>query len=299
VKDWQKKAIRDAAKSFIPFQPALRSLKRSVVPYQDNRENSMLALRQGIEQIKTLRAAGITINGTVLEFGSGWIPLIPFIFYICGATKIILTDVERLMDSRTIKIAYNLICENIPLISEQLCMAKIDIVERMNKFDYEYLVPWNSRKTRDNSLDIIISRAVFEHIPKKSVSEFFSEFRRIIKPAGAMCHFIDNSDHSEHLDKSLSRLNFLQFDSNDTWWRVICKNPQNYQNRLRHSDYVALLEESGWSIAQAIGEPDPGALQDLSSLDLAHEFRSKEPVDLAILTSCFVARPNSSSVKNA
>jgi len=295
---WKKKALKDAMKSFLPLQPQLRALKRRVTPYRDNRGNSMLAMEQGLQQISLLRNNGQAIDGIVLEFGSGWLPLIPILFHIAGAQKIIMTDVERLMDKKTTNIACKIIIENCKKVSAALDTPTHVVTKKIENFDFEYIVPFNIKEIPDESIDLIISRAVFEHIPHNQVASLFSAFRRIIKPNGSMCHVIDNSDHAEHQDKSISRLNFLQFESNDFWWRVNCINQQNYQNRLRHNDYLTLLRNTGWDVVQEIGEPDNRALRDLPTLKLASEYRGKTPEDLAILTSFFVAHPNLSDISN-
>ncbi|WP_019016342.1 hypothetical protein [Elioraea tepidiphila] len=66
-------------------------------------------------------------------------------------------------------------------------------------------------------------------------------------------------------------------------------NTQGFQNRLRHSDYRALLEAAGFRILRAEGTPDPQCLADLGTLPLARRSRDKPAEDLAILTLLFVA----------
>jgi hypothetical protein len=104
-----------------------------------------------------------------------------------------------------------------------------------------------------------------------------------------MCHLIDNSDHWEHTDKSLSRVDFLRYDR-EILWRVANLSQQHYQNRLRHSDYARLFQDHGFEILMADGEADPASLRDLEVLPLAPAFRNRNPSDLAILISLFVVR---------
>ena len=104
-----------------------------------------------------------------------------------------------------------------------------------------------------------------------------------------MCHIVDNSDHWEHRDKSLTRTNFLRYG--DEWlWRIACFNGQNYQNRVRHSDYLNLFHKYGWMTSVAEGIPDAQSLSDLRSLPLAAAFNRRDHRDLPILTSKFVVR---------
>jgi hypothetical protein len=101
------------------------------------------------------------------------------------------------------------------------------------------------------------------------------------------CHIIDNSDHWEHSDKTLSRLNFLRFS--EAVFRWTYWNGLNYQNRLRHSQYIDFLNAAGFSILAEEGPVDPAALSSLQNIPLAAPFRKFTPEDLAILTTSVLA----------
>lgn len=107
-----------------------------------------------------------------------------------------------------------------------------------------------------------------------------------------MCHLIDNSDHWQHKDRSLSRVDFLRYRDESLVWRLAQINPQAYQNRLRHSDYRAMFADAGFALLFEAGEPDQTCLSDLRTLPLAPRFASYAREDLAILSSLFVvAKP--------
>lgn len=285
---WKRNALRDSAKSLIPMQRQLRALKRRLGEIEIEPKNNIFCLQQGLDQIEYLRSAGANLGGSILEFGSGWFPIIPMLFHLAQARRVILTDVEQLMDDKTITIARNVILENERVVAERLGLSTYELHSRLASFAPEYLVPWKSTLTSDKSVDVIVSRAVIEHVPIETIRYFFAEFKRILKDDGFTSHIIDNSDHLEHSDKSLSRINFLRFEDRDLWWRIACMNIQGYQNRLRHSDYSAFFEENGWRILTAEGSPDAKAVVDASKLPLSSRFRGRDPHDLAILTSHFI-----------
>ena len=79
-----------------------------------------------------------------------------------------------------------------------------------------------------------------------------------------MCHVIDMSDHFEHHDKSISRVNFLKYG--DSAWSVTGWNAQNYQNRPRHHEFIALFRRAGFEILRELAEPDPLALAALKNM---------------------------------
>ena len=284
--------LRTALKGMVPFQPQLRRLKRRFRPYEDNPANSDYCITNGLEQIAALRQAGVPLAGAeVLEFGSGWLPLIPLLFHLAGARRLVLTDVERLMDEQTIARAKRILIGQMHRIAEVVGGQREQLMARLDEaFQPEYHVPWNARAHPAASVDLILSRATFEHVPVSALRFFLEEFHRILRPGGVMCHVVDNSDHWQHKDRNLSRVSFLRYEDEDWRWRLAQSNLQAFQNRLRHSDYLQLFLDAGFLIERTTGEPDVACLQDLQEMRLARKFASRSPRDLAILTSLFVVR---------
>lgn len=54
-------------------------------------------------------------------------------------------------------------------------------------------------------------------------------------------HSVDTSDHFQHTDPTITKINFLQFS--DEEWEKIAGNEFSYHNRLRLSDYLTLFKE--------------------------------------------------------
>ena len=286
---WQIQMLAGAAKSLVPFQPYLRRLKRQLIPSsQIDEGKSRHALRQGLRVIQLLRESRAALNGVILEIGSGWFPVVPMLFHLAGAEKIILTDNEKLMDDDTIRSAKQFVMSERDIVCAALGLSDTGF-DRLHTFDFQYLVPWDVNQIPAHSVDIILSRAVFEHILPKDLVNIVENCDRIVRLDGAMCHVIDNSDHWQHRDNKISQVNFLRYE--DGWfWRIASANTQHYQNRWRHSDYLALFRRNGWEAVFQEGEPDPQSLKDLSSLPLARRFRGCDLRDLAVLTSTFVLK---------
>jgi len=279
------------ARGVLPFQPALRRLKRHLLPYEDDPANSEYCITQGLEEITALREVGVKVQGAeILEFGSGWLPLTPLLLHLAGARRSTLTDIARLMDDQTTDRAKAIVAGRIGDIAEVLGECPDTLEAKLQApFAFDYLAPWHATSHPSDSADLILSRAVFEHVPEDEIRSFLRQFHRILRTGGAMCHVIDNSDHWQHRDRSLSRIDFLRYDEMDPIWRLAQINEQAYQNRLRHEDYRRLFEEAGFAVALERGEPDPKCLEDLRQLPIASRFRDKDPHDLTILTSLFVA----------
>lgn len=279
-----------AAKGSVPFRNALRRAARLVRPYEDDPGNSAYCITNGLEQLVALKDAGVSVhNATVLEFGTGWLPLIPLLFHLAGARRLILTDIIKFMDAQTIVRAKSVVRGRLRDVSEAL-QIPLDKLEHslQGPFEFDYMVPWNAGRQPSSSVDLIISRAAFEHVPVQQMRFFLEHFHRILRQDGAMCHVIDNSDHWQHHDRSLSRLNFLRYEESNWLWRLA--QFSNFQNRLRHDDYRRLFREAGFTIVDERAEPDPTALTDLPRLPLSTPYRNKHPSDLAVLISLFVLR---------
>jgi len=299
---WQIKCLIDNGKGLIPFQEFLRKLKRRLVPYRPCLGRGAYAIGEGILQIQWLREALGTIEGkAVLEVGSGWELLIPMLFSLCRAGPIYLTDLTALLDRTTVagglesfRACREQILEGLSIqpseFDEKFAQGPASEREFLSFHGFSYLAPCDCRHLAlpASSVDAITSRSVFEHIPPSVVQDIFKESFRLLKPGGAACHFVDNSDHWQHGDKSISRVNFLRFS--DRAFRLTYMNSLNYQNRLRHSEYVEMLQKCGFEILRAERIVDSRALEALATLRLAPRFRRFSAEDLATMDSYLLAR---------
>ncbi|MGN8158617.1 methyltransferase domain-containing protein [Salinisphaera sp. SWV1] len=283
----------------MPFRQDLIKYKRIVTPYRTNPDNDWLALEQGLDQIELIRAYHGDLTGKVaLEMGTGWQPTIPMLLSLLDCEKIILTDVERLISYSTVVDAMSFISQNREKIAARLGLSpdgvarslgralSSDFDELLKNLRMSYVAPYRISEFEPGSVDVIYSRAVLEHIARDDLAIIFKEQRSLLKSGGVMCHIIDNSDHWEHKDKALSRVNFLRY--NALSWRVINSRGQLYQNRMRHSEYVKLLESCGYRIVFEKCDMDSNAAKDAASMKLAKRFRKFDSRDLAGVTSYLV-----------
>jgi SAM-dependent methyltransferase len=170
------------------------------------------------------------------------------------------------------------------------CKPGESLAEGFQRLRLVYLAPCDCRSLAlpDASVDIVTSRAVLEHIPPQVIQDIFHESYRLLKPQGLACHYVDNSDHWQHGDKSISRINFLRFPDSVFRWTYL--NGLNYQNRLRHSEYVDMLRKAGFELLRQDRDVDSGSLEALKTLPLDDRFRRFTADDLAALTSYLLAR---------
>ena len=284
---WLRIAI-DNLKACIPCKAQLRRIQRSIRPYRSLPSNDELALEQGVELVRLVHGHGMNAT-VVMEVGTGWIPTIPHIMHAYGAERLVLTDVERLSDPQSFDHAKKLVEGAIGRIGDA-CTGDPDTLRAnlRRPLNYDYRCPPRLEELENGSVDLVYSRTVLEHIPEKLLRELLLTWKNLLRPGGYAVHFIDNSDHFEHRDKTLSRLNFLTLP--DWLWRIASFNTQNYQNRLRHSQYIELFENAGYEIVSVEGKPDSRTLVELENLTLQKQFTRFDKAELAILTTVIVCR---------
>ena len=294
---WELDVAINTAKAALPFRATLRRLVRAGRGYPIT-GNAPLALGQGLQQIDDLRALGVEIAGReVLDLGSGWHPIVPLLYRIAGASAVHLTDTDRLMDAQSLAAATNWVSKSAPEIAARLGLTEATVTARsdagagsfdqmLDRLGMAYHAPFDSANMP--AVDAVVSRAVLEHIEPTILARLHHDFASALRPDGVVAHVVDNSDHREHRDKRLSRIDFLRYQ--ERTWRLLCLNPQDYCNRLRHRDHVRLLSEAGFHLLLAHAEVDAQALADVSTMNLAEPWWSWPAEDLAVTTSRLIAR---------
>jgi SAM-dependent methyltransferase len=256
-----------------------------------------------MEMIDLIGARMPLEGAQVLDVGSGWLPIIPIMFSFRGVGKIYLTDLNRLMSLPSLNAAIRALRAeekriaahwNLPpgALSAFLAQASsaTNLDQALGSLRLSYLAPCDCQHLDlpANSLDLVISRAVLEHVPPPVIQNIFIEAQRLLKPGALTAHIVDNSDHWEHGDKSLSRINFLRFSADFFRWTHI--NSLDYQNRLRHSQYIAMLRKANLTMVEDRADVDPQALADTKTLPLHPDFQGFAPEDLAAINSWLLAR---------
>ena len=101
------------------------------------------------------------------------------------------------------------------------------------------LIPAEDVELPDNSLDLIVSMSVLEHV--KNVKGVLSNCFRILKPGGHCLHFIDLKDHVN----PTKPLAFLSIPREQY-------EPDGTENRLRASDFISEFSAAGFDITATL-----------------------------------------------
>ena len=97
------------------------------------------------------------------------------------------------------------------------------------------------RSLPNETVDLVFSQAVLEHIRLSDISDVIRETYRILKSGGVASHKIDLKDH---LGGSLNNLRFSKM----VWESNLFSLSGFYTNRLRASEIVELFKESCFKI---------------------------------------------------
>ena len=178
---------------------------------------------------------------TCLELGPGDTLFSALIARALGADKTLLIDVGDFADRDM-----ELYIRMYEFLLKEGHSFKIDLTNLENMLRScraVYLTSGLSslKKIPDESIDIIFSQAVLEHIRKKDFLPTLKELHRIIKPKGINSHEIDLKDH---LGGSLNSLRF----SDLIWESNFFAKSGFYTNRIRFDEMLFLFRKAGFQV---------------------------------------------------
>ena len=135
----------------------------------------------------------------------------------------------------------------------------------------------------NESMDLVFSFHVLEHVPAERVEELLRHFQRMLRPGGVMIHQIGIDDHLAHYDSRESAKNYLRYS--DHAWKRFFENDIQYFNRLQRADWLRMLQGAGFEFQEEIVERT-----DIESLPIAPRFRGYSRDDLACTILTLVHR---------
>lgn len=108
-----------------------------------------------------------------------------------------------------------------------------NIYELLSNCNSKYLTNGlvSLKSLKDNSLDMIYSQAVLEHVPKSETGELIIEISRVLKKNGVSTHQVDLKDHLG------GGLNNLRIPSS-LWETKLFSTSGFYTNRISLSEYI-------------------------------------------------------------
>jgi len=200
-------------------------------------------------------------NGTPvthLDFGAGWHPTIPLLFYSLGINRQYLFDVAPLLErdsiGGTVEIFRQIVSH--PRWSRHnrlLRMPETDPASApdwngyLNRMGMTYHAPFD-RSFPDiaGSIDLATCTQVFCYMRRSELRERFLQIHQCLKRGGKFLATIHLKDMFSNCGNGLSPYNYLKF-SPFVWDRCINSSIMSY-NRFKAPDYRELLEEAGFNL---------------------------------------------------
>lgn len=224
------------------------------------------------------------------EFGAGWTLIIPLVVSMHGfevsCIDIRKLIVEELINQTLRQFENNAV--NLPFkidskLQEVNKRTENSLLSQLKKeLNFNYFAPVDARNTKyeKNTFDFMSSTATLEHLPVSEIKPILFECHRILKPGGILSMIIDYQDHWSYFDRSISVYNFLKYD-NKEWKRY---NPSlHFQNRLRHSDYINIINSTGFTIVKEFPYlPTEENLDELASIKVSDSYSQYKNDDLLI-----------------
>lgn len=295
---WKTKALVQTAFSRMPGGESLNFLCQRRIFRSLPSDDPVFHEKAGIAR---QHLANLTEHGVVpiadarfYEFGAGKDLILPLCLYCLGVNEQLLVDIRPLARDElildTLRRLETGVVPDLPRTPGAATEGGVTEA-RLATLGITYRAPCDARHTGlpDGSIDYITSTSTLEHIAEPDIRIILHESRRILRSDGRMSMFIDYQDHYSYADTSISAYNFLQYE--DLEWARWSPSLQ-FQNRLRHCDYLALFEEAGFEVLN--DRPTNGSPEDLEvvrTLPLAGRFRSRSEHDLGVRNSFVTLKP--------
>lgn len=272
--DWRLKALAFRMLDLPGGQHVHYFLQRHVTrnwPRRATTLNSLQSIARRVAEDYARHVGGTP--SSVLEIGAGRDLAVPLALRRLGVAKVIASDVDRLARLDLVQHAAR------HILTDQV---RLESWEDLERFGISYRAP-HYLTDADQNVDCSCSNEVLEHVPVDQLVRLLAGLRAVT--TGITTHSIDYSDHYARSDGSLSRFNFLKYD--DAQWRPFNSSRQ-YVKRLRHSDYVRMVREAGFTILEESSVPGEPSAEVVDNV--APRFRKYEPADLFALKGRIVAR---------
>jgi SAM-dependent methyltransferase len=249
-----------------------------------------------------LRALEIALaSKRVFEIGTGWLPVFPMCYALAGTGSCITVDLHRHMNQRLTLRLIRVLGQHLDQIATAVNAPIAEVRDRhaelsrassvpdlLRRARVEYLAPGDATQTKlpDDSVDIVFSNSVLEHVTHDVLRAMMRESRRILQPGGLVMHSINCGDHYAYFDKRINFMNYLQF-SEDAW--QFWNNDLQYQNRLRPRHFIEATEDVGLIMRICKHKARPDLLAALPGMHIAPEFAGYPPEQLACKSIDIVA----------
>ena len=304
--DWRVKALVQGTLSRLPGGMAANDLlQRTLGKRRDQGEHIDQKVRQDwLVHMTQLHRLGFDPRGKLLlEIGTGWLPVFPLCFALVGARGCHTYDLSRHLVSDAVPGTLARLQQHLGALADAAGQPLAEVQARWQQLaaasdgaallaaaGVEYHAPQDVTRCglADQSVDLVFSNSVLEHVPGPVIDQMMVETRRVLRQDGLVYHSVNCGDHYAYFDKSLSPVNYLRYTERQ--WRWL-NNDFMYQNRLRPADFLQSAQRAGLHLTMEAWRPRPELLQALDRQAVAPQFRHLPPEQLCCTSIDFAAMP--------
>jgi SAM-dependent methyltransferase len=303
--NWLTKAAAYKILSALPGGAALyrHSQERITKSLAPTRDRVTQKLEVGLNYFEWLVSKGMSerlVEGVHLDFGAGWHPTIPLLYYCLGTKRQHLLDVSANLDGRMLEQTVKVFLDTVgdPEWPQRIKLGRLPArVEHSNwrmyleRLGISYHAPYgDSLAALAGGVDVVTSTQVLLYVPRTVMPGCFSQIHASLKPGGVFMATVYLRDIlTGNPVSSADKYNQLKY-SPETWERWINSAIMHF-NRFKARDYRELLEKAGFKVVHF--EEEPASAEDYAELDrikIARCFERYTRDELAARGLFFVAQ---------
>ncbi len=304
--DWRVKAIVQGVLSRAPggmwVNSGLQALaggRRDLAQHVDDK-----VVDDWLVHARHLRELNFELPGrTMLEVGTGWLPVMPLCFALAGVARCITIDLNRHLQLRHVPAVLARLGAHLDAMAQACGQSAAPLRERWQAWanikdgaallraaGIEYQAPGDATASGLGaaSVDLVFSNSVLEHVPAAVLAALMVETVRLLRPGGLALHNVNCGDHYAYFDRSITAVDYLRFSERE--WRR-WNNDLLYQNRLRAIDFTQAAQAAGLHIVMDHHRARADLLARLSEITVAEPFRHLPNEELCCTSIDFAATP--------
>ncbi len=309
--DWRVKAVVQGVLSRMPAGNVLNDgLQHLAGGRADEAQHIDMKFRSDwLVLMRVLRELKFDVQGqSLMEVGTGWMPVLPLCFALSGARTVHSFDLNRHLIHSTVPTVLARLGLHLSALAAASGQSETVVRERhawltgegqgraqdageriLELAGIQYHAPADATCTGlpDGSVSLVFSNSVLEHVCASVLGPLMAESKRLLTRHGVALHSVNCGDHYAYFDRSITPLNYLQFTA-EQWSRW--NNKLLYQNRLRPSDFTALARNHGLQVIHQSQTERQDLLSKLPPDSIAPEFRHYATGDLCSTSVTFAAR---------
>jgi hypothetical protein len=274
-------------------------ITHSLTPTQDRVRGKIDIAFQYWDWLKANDYPGAAVPGSILDFGAGWHPTIPFLFYSLGVERQFLCDVQpvlnRDMAGQTMNTFLSVVKDpqqpyrsRLRRLPEPLS-PEVSWTDYLKRMGITYHAPYDTLIGEiAGSVEIVVCTQVLYFINRQILADCFGQLRKVLKKGGIFLATVYLFDVNATAQNGLSQYNHLRY-SPEVWESWINSRLMSY-NRLKARDYRELLEQAGFTIRHFdVTGPTASDLEDLARVPVHPCFSHYSREELGAKNLFFVA----------